>query len=113
AVLTVSAHLFVRHTTKAWSSKDSRVGLNTIIFHPCGAALSNAGAPEASEMGKESETCIFSAVLPTLLARPPPVATSDPLHRTCASPVSSGSTKTAGDRKTEVATVWAWGWPAR
>src|SRR5437773_9547000 len=63
-------------------------------------------------MGKESETCIFSAVLPTLVARPPPMAKSDPLHRTCVSPVSSGSTNIAGDRKTYVPTPWAWAWAA-
>src|SRR5256886_415645 len=100
ATLTVSRDALV-HTTNAWKSKTSGTGLNMITRHPRGSALSSVGSPVASEMGKESETCIFSG-LTELGAdtRPPPVAKSDPLHKTWAVPVVSVATVTAADRKT-------------
>src|SRR5438046_749321 len=90
-----------RQTTNAWKSKGSGTGLNTIVRHPRGPALSSVGSPEASEMGKESDTCIFSGLTElSALTRPPLIAKSDPLHKTCAVPVVSVATVTAADRKT-------------
>jgi len=100
ATLTVSRDALV-HTTNAWKSKTSGTGLNMITRHPRGSALSSVGSPVASEMGKESETCIFSGLTELSVdTRPPPVATSDPLHKTWAVPVVSVATVTAADRKT-------------